>query len=666
MNKTNKPRIANWLRRLVLVNTLLPSLLILAGLLLAALLGNHWLYEQHAHSLRENALSELRETARHRAHLIEERLARISDDVASFARHTGLALERPSRRRLDLYKKLARTPEGALYSTGKSGFAFFYSGIKPVGPGEIEKLQRLLRVDPAMAGLLHRNPGAIEVFFNTHDSLSLTYPNIDPLSRFAPGIDITTQTNYSVADTTSNPKRNPVWVSKQAESGEGDWQATCMAPVLREDSLEGVAGMTIDIVAAVDSAVGSGTSPGNTLVLLAADGTRIGTRSSPDRDAANDPAVKEHSTTKGAAQAGKPSLRTPETDSPWLSLVLDSDFGAQAIDWKGEHLAGWATIPQTGWKLLTLTPTSEVMADAAQPHATIRRTVLGSALGLVLLLLLGSWFATVRSRRAAVRLTTPLEEIARMANQTGDGKYLHRLPPGWFEEQHLAGEALLRLGEKLQGDLQDHTRTEIGLRRSGEALEQRLSELSSELKVETHKRKRLEKARAPVAGYDAVTGLPNPRLFVDRAHQALALAKRHGESITLVLIGLYEFKSDNGSEETHSFDELHREVATRLQACLRDCDTIARLSQDEFVILLFDQDATSDPEGTAQRIIERLGSAREATDQGAVVCGSIGISHYPEDGERVEELLHQADNDLVQRKEADRHCFQVGIPGTEG
>ena len=99
-------------------------------------------------------------------------------------------------------------------------------------------------------------------------------------------------------------------------------------------------------------------------------------------------------------------------------------------------------------------------------------------------------------------------------------------------------------------------------------------------------RKRAEAALAHQALHDALTGLPNRVLLLDRLQQAIAAAQRDGTSLGLLLMDLDRFKEVNDTLGHHAGDLLLQQVGTRLRGALRPADTIARLGGDEFAIIL--------------------------------------------------------------------------------
>lgn len=160
------------------------------------------------------------------------------------------------------------------------------------------------------------------------------------------------------------------------------------------------------------------------------------------------------------------------------------------------------------------------------------------------------------------------------------------------------------------------------------------------------------------ANYDTLTGLANRNLLNERAQQALIQARRHEQFLSLVFIDLDNFKLVNDSMGHGAGDELIANVGMRLQSCVRDGDTVARIGGDEFVLLLTNQDPGESNVGIMQRIQQELVKPMLIRGQDIVVTCSMGVARFPEDGEDSESLLANADAAMYRAKSNGRNNFQ--------
>lgn len=185
-------------------------------------------------------------------------------------------------------------------------------------------------------------------------------------------------------------------------------------------------------------------------------------------------------------------------------------------------------------------------------------------------------------------------------------------------------------------------------------------------------RKQAENEVASLAFYDPLTALPNRRLMMDRAQQALAASARSSLTGALLLIDLDNFKVLNDTLGHDVGDQLLQEVGRRLVHHMRDGDTVARLGGDEFVVILSGLEAGGDglmqTQAVARKIQQTLNVSYELssrTDDGVVTqhqhqCSpSIGICIFGGQRISVEELLKRADTAMYQAKRAGRNsiCF---------
>jgi diguanylate cyclase (GGDEF)-like protein/PAS domain S-box-containing protein len=144
------------------------------------------------------------------------------------------------------------------------------------------------------------------------------------------------------------------------------------------------------------------------------------------------------------------------------------------------------------------------------------------------------------------------------------------------------------------------------------------------------------------ARHDSLTGLPNRVLFQDRAGQVILAAQREGRGVAVMVMDLDRFKEINDTLGHASGDRLLVEAARRLQATLRDADTIARLGGDEFAILLHDgsPDAVA---GAAARIQTAFTDPFWLDGLPLQIEASVGAAIYPEHASDVAGLIQRAD-----------------------
>ena len=180
-------------------------------------------------------------------------------------------------------------------------------------------------------------------------------------------------------------------------------------------------------------------------------------------------------------------------------------------------------------------------------------------------------------------------------------------------------------------------------------------------------RKQVEIKIERLAFYDALTGLPNRRLLVDRLQHAMRAVARAGSQGALFFIDLDNFKDLNDTLGHDMGDQLLLQVAQRLKGCVRGADTVARFGGDEFVVLVegLSADAAlgnAEAALVASHIITTLGKPYALGDVGHHSTPSIGIALFGHQGCSVDELLKHADLAMYQAKAAGRNTQRFFDP----
>ncbi|MFV1984516.1 MAG: putative bifunctional diguanylate cyclase/phosphodiesterase, partial [Thiohalomonadales bacterium] len=159
------------------------------------------------------------------------------------------------------------------------------------------------------------------------------------------------------------------------------------------------------------------------------------------------------------------------------------------------------------------------------------------------------------------------------------------------------------------------------------------------------------------AYHDTLTRLPNRSYFQNILSLVMAQARRNETLIALMFIDLDKFKIINDSYGHNIGDEVLIEAASRIQLCVRECDTVARISGDEFTVILDGISTTSDAELIANRIISSLNKLMKIDDYEFSIGASIGISLYPFDDITLEQFIQNADIAMFNSKRNGRNMY---------
>jgi diguanylate cyclase (GGDEF)-like protein/PAS domain S-box-containing protein len=176
--------------------------------------------------------------------------------------------------------------------------------------------------------------------------------------------------------------------------------------------------------------------------------------------------------------------------------------------------------------------------------------------------------------------------------------------------------------------------------------------------IDITERKMNEETIKKLAFYDPLTQLPNRRLLHDRIKHGIESNRRTGHLMAVLMLDLDKFKAVNDNFGHAAGDELLKQVAKRIKACLREVDTVARLGGDEFVVLLDDIHSPNDSEKLANSLIESLTHPFSLSQSDNVQIGtSIGIAFYPLHGDDGDVLIDKADTALYHAKDNGKGRF---------
>jgi diguanylate cyclase (GGDEF)-like protein/PAS domain S-box-containing protein len=173
-------------------------------------------------------------------------------------------------------------------------------------------------------------------------------------------------------------------------------------------------------------------------------------------------------------------------------------------------------------------------------------------------------------------------------------------------------------------------------------------------------RKRDEEMIRHLAYFDALTGLPNRRLFDDRLAKALAHSRRRGaRGLAILLLDLDRFQTVNDTLGHGAGDQLLRDAAARFSSVLREQDSVARLGGDEFLFLVSDIDDVESAALVAGKILAELEAPFSISGHELHLTASAGVAMFPQDGSEAAALIRDADTALHRAKKQGGNRYQL-------
>jgi signal transduction histidine kinase/CheY-like chemotaxis protein len=444
------PSLFQWVWRSYFRTALIPLVLVEVLFIAIYLAANHLATEENLAAVRTIAGDELRRLTQREVVTIQKQLLAVSQTTDLFRRQTARMLQTPFVPGPAERGRYAYSPDGVYYTTreGGSGGALFYSGILPIGPEQRDKAARTAQLDPLMRDIQHTHPLVGQVYLNTFDSLNRIYPYFEVLSQYAPRMDIPSFNFYYEADAAHNPSRGVVWTDVYVDPAGQGWMVSCIAPVYRDDFLEGVVGLDVTVATIVEAILNLAIPWDGYGVLVSKTGTLLAL----PRAGEADWGLKEL-TTHAYTDFIRQNTFKPEAFNVYqragFSPLQEQSNGVKTLDLNGSQLVAWATIPETGWKLLVLVQEDHIYAQAnalGRQLAVIGAWMIG---GIILFYLFFFAILYRRARKMARFIAGPLEIIDAVVERIGGGDYAQQTPQFKVLELQNTATGLIAMGEQL-------------------------------------------------------------------------------------------------------------------------------------------------------------------------------------------------------------------------
>lgn len=271
-------------------------------------------------------------------------------------------------------------------------------------------------------------------------------------------------------------------------------------------------------------------------------------------------------------------------------------------------LVSAAQIPMSDWYVISYSSLDKLFNSVYVRLFKILLMVVLVFFPLMLIL------AAKNGRRLSHSFVTFIEQIKKIAQ----GRFDHRISPQYFVEFQQMAESFHKMGDAL------HER------------DQKLSEM---------------------AYYDGLTRLPNRLLFSDQVNRAIEESTQNKRKLALLYIDIDNFKTVNDTSGHEIGDKVLVEVGSRLKACVKTSDAMARMGGDEYTLLLQNIENTNIAASVAQRVVQTMSQPFSIDNSMFYLGVSIGIAWFPDDGDSYKELLKNADTAMYKAKREGKNSF---------
>lgn len=438
-----------WVWRSYFRAALMPLLLVEVVFVVIYLTANHLATQENIATVRTIATDELRRITQREAVAIQKQLEAISQSTDLFRRQTARALQNPFEPEKDERSRYAYSPDGVYYTTqDNGGSALFYSGFVPIEAEQREKVWRTAQLDPLMRDLRQTHPLVVQVYLNTHDSLNRIYPYFDVLGHYQPKMNIPQFNFYYEADAQHNPQRGVVWTDVYVDPAGQGWMVSSIAPVYRENFLEGVVGLDITVATIANTILNLAIPWQGYGLLVSKTGTLLALPPAGEADWN----LRELTTHAYTDYIRQDTFKPEEFNidrRPAFAPVQARPDGVALLELNGPQLAAWATIPETGWKLLVMVRETNIHAQANQLGHRLFMIGLWMIGGIILFY--GIFFAILyrRARTMASIIAQPLAVVDELVDRIGQGDYDQRVPRFQVRELQKTATGLVAMGKQL-------------------------------------------------------------------------------------------------------------------------------------------------------------------------------------------------------------------------
>lgn len=445
--------LVRWIWRSYFRASLMPLLIVEVALISLYFISNEITNRENIQAIRMVAEQDVTNTAFREAVGINRQLEGIAHATEFLRKQTAVVMTGVKPLELDDPDRFAYSKEGAFYTTKDTGrAAVFYSGYVPIGESERKKAYRSAGLDDAYIGIKKAFPLIVQLYYNTHDSLNRIYPYFEVLSQYPSRMNIPSYNFYYEADAKHNPQRKVVWTDVYVDPAGQGWMTSCIAPVYSDNFLEGVVGLDVTVDAIIADVLDLKV-PWNGYGLLV---SRNGTIIALPKAGESDWGVKEFTKHEYSEAIHKDTFKPAsfnvferDKDSALSKSLRDKPNGTVHTDLNGKRIVSWATIPETGWKLLITVPESEVYATSTSLAARLNKLAWLMLGGMLIFYIIFFSFLYRRARHMTEFISKPLEAIDLMVTSVAAGNYQQQAPDFFVAELNRTAEGIVQMGGQI-------------------------------------------------------------------------------------------------------------------------------------------------------------------------------------------------------------------------
>nr|WP_298379128.1 ATP-binding protein [uncultured Halomonas sp.] len=447
-----------WLWRAMTRTSLIPLLLVTVGVL-GMYLATYKLMYEHQIALLEEESSKLLDQA------IEREARLMQADLTAWERQVTLladAAQRALMQRVDVEQRAKEArrhrsePSGIYYTPRNDGqAASYYSALTSEAQRDHRKIAQLATLDPLMQQLIENDSRLRQAYINTFDSYNRLWPWFDAGATYDSHMNIPTYNFYFLADARNNPERQPVWTDAYLDPAGSGWMTSLVAPIYRDDFLEGVAGIDITLKELTNRLLAMELPWAGYAVLIGSDGSILTLPSEHRQDFKRLLENTEEETgDESATSVDTESINLMRmSDASIIGDILAEASGSQRTTMTGEpRLLAWRELEGVNWTLLAVIDENSAFVTGDSLSRSFRELGIWMLMGLLLFYLLTLMIIRRRTLILNRMLIDPLQQLQTMAAAFGTQRRMDK-PRFRLREFNEIGDALIKASREREGAL---------------------------------------------------------------------------------------------------------------------------------------------------------------------------------------------------------------------
>lgn len=404
---------------------LIPIFLIELVLLVLYFTTNHYIAKINVKQLEKESYTYSSNLLKRESDRISQILSEVSRTAVLMQNNHGYIFSNSDNYKISENIKFDYAENGVFYKTTEAGSSLYYSASTPIGEKELKKALFTEAMDPLLKSIVDSNPNIVAAYFNSYDNMNRLYPFIKKVyEQYPPSIVMKDYNFYYLADSQYNPLKKPVWTDAYLDPAGNGWMMSCIVPVYKGETLEGVSGLDVTVDSFVKNILDIKLPYGAKMFMVDAKGTILAMPESIEilLDLKE---LKEHTYSEAITE----TVKKPEEYNLFKNENIFAKYLKKVFNENTDHIEFYVNnhdyvvireiVEETGWYLTILIDKAEIFSYVNSYKS--RSNKIGFiAIGLMSLFYIVFFYAFFKkSIKVAKGITAPVEELTESTSLIG-------------------------------------------------------------------------------------------------------------------------------------------------------------------------------------------------------------------------------------------------------